>query len=322
MKNRTLIIIVTYNGERWIRSCLDSLIVQPNSDVYVIDCNSSDNTTSLLKSFEEKIIVHFSDVNLGFGKANNYGLRYAIENEYGYVFLVNQDTICEVGIIDKLKEAHKNHLNYGILSPLHFYDDNTLDKNFESYLKNSSTRTISMLLGNSNVVSVDFVNAAFWFIPRETIQKIGGFDPIFNHYGEDDDFANRVIYNNKLIGIVTNAFAYHLRDQNSSKNKDFYSLVRSHYNSFLVILKNPTHRKHKALKTYAYVMTKRILYSIFQFQFKNVIAILYSSIRIVFTIRKIFLHREMYNDNTYAEQNNICFQNNLFIGQSKDSITV
>ena len=45
-----------------------------------------------------------------------------------------------------------------------------------------------------DVYNTHYVNAAAWLLPRKTLEMIGGFDPIFFHYGEDDNYMNRVLY--------------------------------------------------------------------------------------------------------------------------------
>ena len=44
-----------------------------------------------------------------------------------------------------------------------------------------------------------FVNAAHWFIPKRTIEEVGGFNPYFFQGVEDHEYANRVKFKNKKI---------------------------------------------------------------------------------------------------------------------------
>ena len=47
---------------------------------------------------------------------------------------------------------------------------------------------------DSRIIQIDFVNAALWLVTRECIKHVGLFDPIFPHYGEDNNFAQRAIH--------------------------------------------------------------------------------------------------------------------------------
>jgi GT2 family glycosyltransferase len=66
---------------------------------------------------------------------------------------------------------------------------------------------------------VPFVNAATWLVSKECFQKTGYFEPIFNHYGEDRNFCDRVHYHKFKIGIVKNASICHDRIVKLNSNK-------------------------------------------------------------------------------------------------------
>ena len=83
--NRTYIIIVTYNGMKWLEACLSSC---RKYSVIVIDNNSSDNTVSFIEQKYPNTILLKQNKNLGFGAANNIGINYALQNNADYVFLL------------------------------------------------------------------------------------------------------------------------------------------------------------------------------------------------------------------------------------------
>jgi GT2 family glycosyltransferase len=133
------------------------------------------------------------------------------------VFLLNQDAYLEKGAIERMLVVHKKNPDYGILSPIHLNGKgDKLDKNFSSYLRydtnNFILRDAFKNKLTNNVYPVPFVNAAAWLLPLETLQKIGGFDPIFFHYGEDDNYCQRVLFQNLNIGIVPGTFVKHDRE--------------------------------------------------------------------------------------------------------------
>ena len=61
------------------------------------------------------------------------------------------------------------------------------------------------------IVSVPFINAAFWMLPRRTLETVGGFSPLFYHYGEDIDYAHRVKYHEMKVGYVPAIWGCHDR---------------------------------------------------------------------------------------------------------------
>lgn len=60
---------------------------------------------------------------------------------------------------------------------------------------------------------MQFVNAACWLLSRRSLEVVGGFDPLFYHYGEDDNLAQRMLKNKLKIGVLANTFVLHDRNQ-------------------------------------------------------------------------------------------------------------
>ena len=204
--DRVLVIIVTYNAHGWIRQCIDSVDRQ-HYDVLVVDNASGDDTVGIIRTAYPDVRLFLQTENLGFGKANNIGLRYAVDNAYDYVLLLNQDAWLLPDTIEKLIIAHKQQPQYWILSPMQMNSKTqTVEKQFQRYLDQSTPA-----LQKDELVDIDFVNAAVWLLPLQTIMTVGGFCPVFHHYGEDNDYVNRMHYWGGKIGVVSQSIAFHDR---------------------------------------------------------------------------------------------------------------
>ena len=108
--NAILIVIVTYNAMRWIDKCLSSVnCSNVQSDIFVVDNCSTDGTPDYIAQHYPDAILIRSPKNLMFGKGNNVGLRYALENGYDYVYLLNQDAWLMPDTLGKLVETHCAH---------------------------------------------------------------------------------------------------------------------------------------------------------------------------------------------------------------------
>lgn len=83
-----------------------------------------------------------------------------------------------------------------------------------------------------------FINAAAWLLTVDCITKVGDFDPIFFHTGEDIDYYNRIRYNQFKSGIVPTSKIYHLRS-NKGKIPSYESVFFHRYVNLMVYLKNP-----------------------------------------------------------------------------------
>jgi len=216
---KILAIVITYNGKHWMDECLTSLEKSTCAlDVIIIDNLSTDGTPEYIEQKFPQFELIKSVQNLGFGKANNLGLQKALDEAYDYVLLLNQDAWVEPDTVSILVNTLAQNPEYGIVSPIHLNRAKiSLDNKFNHYICRTENNllTSDLLLPNrkkSSVYELDFVNAAAWLLTRECIQKVGGFDPLFPHYGEDNDYIIRAKHYGFKIGFSPNAYIVHDRE--------------------------------------------------------------------------------------------------------------
>jgi GT2 family glycosyltransferase len=220
LDKKVFVIIVTYNGARWIDKNITALL-QSAYPVHIIavDNQSTDNSVALLRQYPQVDVVE-TGANLGFGKANNIGMKKALDEGADYLFLLNQDAWVFEDTVGKLVERLEGETLMGILSPMHFSGDGeTLDASFETYYSRATSK-------NNQLAVVPFVNAAAWMLPRHCVEKVGYFEPLFSHYGEDRNYTDRVAYHKLLIGIDETCKIVHDRVITRNYNKD---LTQSRY---------------------------------------------------------------------------------------------
>lgn len=207
-------IVVTYNGAAWVKKCFGSLLsCGLPVKILAVDNASSDNTVQLLRTDFATVQVIETGANLGFGKANNIGLKMALDNDADYIFLLNQDAWLQPGCIEKLISCFESNLQMGIISPVHLNaaGDN-FDKHFAGYTNEQHCPgfvTDRFFGREKTLYPIQFINAAAWMLSRNTLEKVGGFDPLFPHYGEDDDYVERVKYAGLTTAICPAAFIHH-----------------------------------------------------------------------------------------------------------------
>jgi len=102
MKENILItvVIVNYNGKKYLKKCLDSLFEQSytNIEIIFVDNNSDDDSVVFLKQqySDQRLIIIEHQENSGFATGNNIG----ISNARGeYILLINNDTWVEKDFI-------------------------------------------------------------------------------------------------------------------------------------------------------------------------------------------------------------------------------
>lgn len=224
---KILVVIVTYNGMKWLGKCLGSI---SGADVFVVDNASSDGSADWVAEHRPDAILVRNTENTGFTEANNLGMRYALDNGYDFVYLLNQDAWVMPDTFQKLLEAFEAHPNYGILSPMQLRGDG-LARDFQFsklYLKSS---------GDGDIRRVSRVMAAHWMVRCDALRRTGLFSDLFPIYGQDDNLCHRMRHEGFLTGIVPQATAIHDRSQREeSKEKLIY---RNYYMGSLVRLHNP-----------------------------------------------------------------------------------
>lgn len=246
---RILSIVVTHNAlqNNWIEKCLDSLKhSSQKTDIFIIDNLSIDETTKYIEENYPSIQLMKSDKNLGFGKANNIGLKKAIDENYDYVFLLNQDAWVNDTTLEKLIEVSSQNPEFGIISPIHLNGKgDALDFNFSYYISPQYCRLFysDVFLNKiKQIYPVNFINAAAWLITKKCVEIVGGFSPTFYHYGEDDNYCHRVLWHQLKIGVTSCCSIYHDREnriEHSTIKEKWNKLVRS----FVLYYSNPFSEK-------------------------------------------------------------------------------
>ena len=256
---KILVIVVTFNGLRWLDRCLGSVRAsEVPADLYVWDNDSTDGSADFVAgNFPEARLVRSAD-NLGFAEANNMGMRYALDKGYDYVYLLNQDAWIEPSTLGTLVAAHRACPDFAVLSPLQMTDGFVgLDRQFGKIIAPEGTHFRNRRCATPpqgappscdaeggtdsgsvcHPVTVKRVMAAHWLVPREALEKVGVFNELFPIYGNDDNWCDRARYHGYKVGIVPAARAVHDRAyREEPKEKVIY---RNYYMGSLVRLCDP-----------------------------------------------------------------------------------
>lgn len=216
------LIIVNYNGLRWLETCLSSLSSQTFQDfeVVFVDNNSSDESVRFVTENYSSVRVIKNVKNDGFAGGNNLGFESALGK---FVILINNDMEMPVDFLSKM---HSISLNYGekvIFQP----QIRLMDK--RDYLDNCGSfwTSSSMLyhLGYGKHYNCDkykqcldvfAVKGACMCIHRTIIDKIGLFDNDAWCYYEETDFCHRALLAGYEVKYIPEAIIYHAMGGTSS----------------------------------------------------------------------------------------------------------
>jgi len=121
MKDQPLVsvVIVTWNNEKDIRECLESILAQDyeNFKVVVVDNNSSDGTCQIVDEYKDVVLLRIAK-NLFLTGGNNFGIKYSFQKfDPKYVMVLNPDTKVENNLISELVKAVEMKPEYGAAGP-------------------------------------------------------------------------------------------------------------------------------------------------------------------------------------------------------------
>lgn len=297
-------IIVTYNAAPWIKGCLESLASSRYPvPAVVVDNGSSDATRTFVRRSSDAVCLE-QEHNLGFGIANNIGIRYALENGADYVFLLNQDARVQPETLDQLLAGARHSPNYGILSPMHLDGESQqIDYRFSRYLARAMNPSFTHLLSDlyfgrvERVYPISFANAAAWLVSRRCLEQVGGFDPLFHMYGEDDDFCNRLRYHGWQIGLVPAAIVYH--ERSGRNNRQEMHLARRgsgpsrRANQMAVQLKDPAGSFVSHLWAWITGIVEQGLGFLLHGDLRRLASLSLAAVKTAFRLPRIWRHRDL-----------------------------
>lgn len=244
MTNKNIAVIIpNWNGADILTACLDSLADQTTKcTIIVVDNGSSDNSLKLLKQQYPKVLVLAKDKNYGFAGGVNFGIRYALEQNFQYIALLNNDAVAEADWLEHLLRTIQSNDGLGIVTSKMLRDDKKhLDDTGDFYsvwgmpfprgrnqLDNGQFDSETEVFGASGGASL---------YRAEVFEEIGLFDERFFAYLEDVDISFRARLAGWDIAYEPKARVYHKVNATSSKLGSF-SRYHTIKNFFALYTKN------------------------------------------------------------------------------------
>jgi glycosyltransferase involved in cell wall biosynthesis len=176
------VIVPTFNSERFLEKCLQSIRAQtyPNIEVIVVDRHSTDRTEEIAKRYADLVLLIDSERSA----AVNLGVEYARGE---YVYRVDSDSIVESSVVDEA--IRKCEVEGFDAVCIH----NTSDPSVSFWAKVRKLERDFYANGGLHV--------AARFFRKEAFEKVGGFNESLVA-AEDYDLHNRLLENGFKVGYV------------------------------------------------------------------------------------------------------------------------
>lgn len=190
---KTAAVVVTYNRLDMLQQCVRALLAQTVScDILLVDNASSDGTESWAADCIAKHrCIHYRNTgaNLGGAGGFNFGMRWAVEAGYDYVWVMDDDCIPDPAALEKLLEAD-GQLNgqYGWLSSQCLWTDGSLcPMNLQ---RRNPYQDIAGF--DNSLVSAQMASFVSLFLRTDTVRKFGLPIREFFIWTDDWEFTRRI----------------------------------------------------------------------------------------------------------------------------------
>ena len=242
---KVAIIIVNFNGEKYLPDCLGSLQkINYDKDFFkiiIVDNDSEDRSLEIIEKFSDlEIKLIKNDKNQGFAEGNNIGIRWAMGENFNYVYLLNQDTAVEPDFLVKAVElAESDSKISAVQSLLLLWSEKDKINSWGNeihYLGFGFSGGYKEKFEKEKLAEkeINYASGAGCLLKINVLKEIGLFDSDLFMYHEDLDLGWRM----KIAGyknmLAPKSIVYHKYEFSKSIEK-FYYMERNRY---IVLLKN------------------------------------------------------------------------------------
>jgi N-acetylglucosaminyl-diphospho-decaprenol L-rhamnosyltransferase len=277
------IILVNWNGGRFLAQAVESIVAFPPSieyEIVVVDNASTDESMVMLRSSDpakqlierDRLRIIENKENRGFGCANNQGFAATAAP---LVLLLNPDAEITAGSIDRLVQTVRSDSSVGAAGPKILNPDGSLQisvwrnppaawdivlGSLKLYLMLPRKFRGEVLLGghwdHNRQRSVPMLGGAAILVRREVINTVGGFDERYHMYGEDHDWCLRITRAGWLLIFQPEATVIHRGGWSSLQRWSDLEKIRVQLEAHYVFQKQALSRPRLMTNILAYYLTE------------------------------------------------------------------
>jgi len=229
------VVIVNWNGMKWIKKCLDSLSNQSykNFEVIIIDNASTDGSAAYIRSNCPKVKLIQNSKNVGFGSGNNMGVKQA---KGIYILLLNTDTWLESDFLEKILNISKQN-NYSVIAP---QAKNYKSKEGQNYITKIDPFGYPVYLYGEQYRNKKsfFLTGSCLFLRKQLFIDTKGFDENFFMYCEDIDWFWRLLLLGCNFNYTDKVSVYHAAGGSTGKGIRRNVFLWRNENTLQMLLKN------------------------------------------------------------------------------------
>ena len=207
------VVIVNFNGMRWLAECLSSLFATryDNFEVVLVDNHSADDSVAFVRAHFPQAHVIVNADNLGFCEGNNVGIQAALSSGAQYVVLLNNDTKLTENWLTELIQVGEQMPTVAVLGAVQLSYNGT---KFNSWTTTAARAHLTELGSPETArawIPMRWVEGSCFAIKRHVLEEVGWLDPIYFMYYEEIDYCRRVQAHGYQVALVPRSRIHHFR---------------------------------------------------------------------------------------------------------------
>jgi GT2 family glycosyltransferase len=274
MKRQASIIVVNWNGKRYLRECLSSLLTQTYShyEIILVDNGSNDGSVDLVVERFPEVRIIKNGENLGFAAGNNVAIRVA---QGDYIVTLNNDTRAEPDWLEELIKVVETDPKIGMCASkmLFYYHTGVLNSTGISldiagiaWDRRGGERDEGC---EGEPVEIFGPCAGAALYRREMLDEVGLFDEDFFAYHEDVDLAWRARSRGWRCMYNPRAIVYHVHSGTGMEGSAFKNRLLGRNKIWTMVKNYPSPHIFLVLPLIAFYDLASVLYSLFKRQDKS-----------------------------------------------------
>ena len=244
MLTKVTVVIVNWNGDRFLERCLSALLAQTVAphEIILVDNASSDASLDIVQRFPSVRLLGQNE-NLGFARGNNLAIEAAAA-ESQWIALLNPDAFVEPCWLETLLLAVRDYPAFDVFGSklVNAADPAVLDGAGDAYHVSGRVWRISrgeqMSFISEQVREIFSPCAAAALYRRKALLEVGGFDEDFFCYVEDVDLGFRLRLAGYCCLYVPSSVAHHVGSGTTGGQHSDFATYHGHRNLVWTYVKN------------------------------------------------------------------------------------
>ena len=243
-KSRVSVIVVNWNGEKFLERCLTALMNQTVQahEIILVDNASSDGSLEVARRFPSLFVMAL-DQNTGFARGNNLAIE-AASKESDWIALLNPDAFAQPRWLEALLAAAESNPSFDVFGSkrVNAADPTLLDGAGDAY----HVSGLVWRMGHGAPLQTSAEDEREVFSPcaaaaiyrRSALREIGGFDEDYFCYVEDVDLGFRLRLAGSRCFYVPQSVVHHVGSGTTGGQHSDFAVYHGHRNLVWTFVKN------------------------------------------------------------------------------------